>query len=251
MIPTASLLAAVPAGLRDPLLMEYRSILQNYLERRWSPAELSGGRFCEIVYTILHGHASGVFAASPGKPPNFLGACRALESNTHVPRSFQILIPRLLPGLYEVRNNRGVGHVGGDVDSNPMDASAVVNLTTWILSELIRVFHGVPVSTAQAAVNSLAELRTPLVWADGDVKRILHGGLPLKEQVLVLAATSSDPVEISDLLRWTEYKNRGYFLRLVRKMHSDRLVELSANEKSLRILPPGAILVAQVVAECA
>ncbi|WP_157622846.1 hypothetical protein [Solimonas soli] len=249
MIPAGSLFGSLPAGLRDPLLEEYRSILQNFLERRWNPAELSGGRFCEIVYSILHGHASNAYPPSPFKPPNFLAACRALESNGHVPRSFQILIPRLLPGLYEIRNNRGVGHVGGDVDSNPMDAAAVVNLATWILSELIRVFHNVPIGAAQATVNALAELRIPLVWDDGNVKRILHVGLPLKDQVLILAATSAVGVQVSDLLSWTEYENRGYFLRLLRKMHKERLIELSSDEKSVRVLPPGAKALAKIITE--
>jgi hypothetical protein len=120
--PTAAL-AAIPNGLRLPLLSEYQSIAQNYAEHRWSPAELSAGIFCEIVYTILDGHAKGSYPAHPSKPADFVGACRKLEQNIHVPRSFQILIPRLLPALYEVRNNRGVGHTGGDVDPNHMDAT--------------------------------------------------------------------------------------------------------------------------------
>jgi hypothetical protein len=248
MIPAASLFGSLPIGLRDALLEEYRSILQNFMEHRWNPAELSGGRFCEIVYSILHGHASGTYAPSPFKPANFLTACRALESNGNVPRSFQILIPRLLPGLYEIRNNRGVGHVGGDVDSNPMDAAAVVNLTTWILSELIRVFHNAPIAVAQATVNALVDLRTPLVWDDGNVKRILDTGLSLKDQVLILAATNSAGATTSDLVLWTEYKNKAYFIRLLRKMHKERLVELSSDEKLVRLLPPGAKAVTKIIA---
>ena len=210
---------------------------------------MSAGRFCEVVYTVLKGHATGTYASAPSKPANFLAACRALESNAHVPRSFQILVPRLLPGLYEIRNNRGVGHVGGDVDSNPMDASAAVSITTWILCELIRVFHNVPVPVAQKVVDSLAELRIPLVWSDGDVKRVLRAGLPLKDQVLILSATSSTGVATSDLVRWTEYKGTGYFLRLLRKMHKDRLIELSADEKGVRVLPPGLKLLSAIVAK--
>src|SRR6266446_3333192 len=93
-------LTAIPAGLRLPLLAEYQSIVQNYSEHRWSPSELSGGLFCEIVFTILGGHAAGNYAAAPSKPRDFPGACRRLEQNTQVPHSFRILIPRLLPALY-------------------------------------------------------------------------------------------------------------------------------------------------------
>src|ERR1035438_4507741 len=126
MLAVSKALSAVPAGLRTPLLSEYDSLVTNYSEQKWTAAELSGGKFCEIVYTILDGYAKTAYAAKPSKPENFIEACRRLESNSSVPRSFQILIPRLLPPLYEIRNNRNVGHVGGDVDPNHMDATTVL-----------------------------------------------------------------------------------------------------------------------------
>src|SRR5687768_1427742 len=90
----------LPEGLREPLIAEYRSLTQNFLERRWSPAAMSGGKFCEIVYSIIDGYGSGTYAPKPFKPANMLVSCRALENRASVPRSFQILIPRLLPALY-------------------------------------------------------------------------------------------------------------------------------------------------------
>jgi hypothetical protein len=94
MTTAADALAVLPDTLRDELLDEYKSIIRNYAERKWLPSELGGGRFCEIVYSILDGHARGTYPARGTKPGNFVGACRALENNTHVPRSFQILLPR-------------------------------------------------------------------------------------------------------------------------------------------------------------
>ena len=126
-------LSAIPLGLRKPLIAEYQSIVQNFLEHRWLPSELSGGRFSEIVYTILDGHAKSAYPSSPKKPGNFKDACTKLENNTGVPRSFQILIPRVLPALYEIRNNRSVGHVGGDVDPSHMDSAAVLAMCNWVM----------------------------------------------------------------------------------------------------------------------
>jgi hypothetical protein len=136
-----SALSAIPDGLRSPLLAEYQSIVQNFAEHRWSPSELSGGKFCEIVFTILDGYAKSAYASAPKKPRAFDQACKLLENNSQVPRSFQILIPRLLPALFEVRNNRGVGHAGGDVDPNHMDAVFVLTSCNWIMAELVRVFQ--------------------------------------------------------------------------------------------------------------
>ena len=100
MSSTDQALIDIPDGLRNPLIDEYQNIVRNYMERRWTPSELSGGKFCEIVYTILDGFSSGNYASSPMKPDNFVAACRKLETNTSNPRSFHILIPRILAALY-------------------------------------------------------------------------------------------------------------------------------------------------------
>ena len=231
-------LAGIPDGLRKPLLAEFSQIITSFMERRWTSAELSGGRFCEIVYTILDGHALGAYATGPIKPPNFVDACRRLEQNAGEPRSFQILIPRLLPALYEIRNNRNVGHVGGDVDPDFMDSSAVVSIASWILAELVRVFHAVSTDEAQRVVTELAERRLPLVWRSGELRRVLKPDLPLKSQVLLLLASSPGSVNAGDILRWTGYKRKSYFTRLLRELHKRRLVEFNEATAQVELLPP-------------
>ena len=76
-------LTAIPDGLGTPLLAEYQPIIQNYAEHRWSPSELSGGKFCAIVYTILVGNAAGTYTSAPRTPADFVGACRKLEGVAH------------------------------------------------------------------------------------------------------------------------------------------------------------------------
>jgi hypothetical protein len=248
MLQPQDALSTIPAGLRDPLIAEFKDLVQNYLERKWGPAELSGGRFCEVVYTILEGHAKGKYANAPAKPNDFVGACRRFESNTHVPRSFQILIPRLLPGLYEIRNNRNVGHVGGDVSPDVMDASAVISIASWVMAELVRVYHNVSTAEAQGFVDSLAERRLPLVWKSGDLRRVLDPQMTLKDQTLILLASASGSrVGVDDLIRWTDYHNRGYFLRLIRQLHKARFLEFHAATNKVEMLPPGSDYVSQLV----
>jgi hypothetical protein len=246
----ASALSGIPDGLRNPLVSEFSQIVTNFSERRWSSAELSGGRFSEIVYTILEGHARGVYATSPSKPSNFVDACRSLEKNSGEPRSFQILIPRLLPGLYEIRNNRNVGHVGGDVDPDYMDSSAVMAITSWILAELIRVFHGISTEEAQRIVNGLAERKLPLIWKSGNMRRVLKSVLPLRDQILLLLASHSGKVGFDDLLKWTDYKDKAWFKKSLRKLHKERLLEFTESLPSnIELLPPGVEIANELIAK--
>jgi len=247
MVTPATALSALPDGLRHPLLEEFGRIVNNFMERRWTSAELSGGRFCEIVYTILYGRARGTFANSPSKPTNFVAACRQLETNANVPRSFQILIPRMLAALYEIRNNRNVGHVGGEVDPDFMDSSAVLSMASWIVAELVRVFHGVSTEEAQGIVDNLAERRLPLVWKSGEIRRVLNPRLPIKEQILLLIGSVDGRVQADTLFKWTGYKKKAYFVRSLRQLHFDRLIEFSNQTGEVELLPPGVDYVSTLI----
>lgn len=233
------LLANIPESLRVPLIEEYRGICKAFNEGRWKLAALDAGRFCEVAFTIIQGLLSGTFPTSPQKPANFVAACRALETMASVPtgdRSLRILIPRLLPALYEIRNNRNVGHVGGDVVPNKMDATFVREAATWAIAELVRITHGVSTTAAQTAVDALVERTHPLVWEIDGVKRVLAPDMKLGDRVLVLLYTTPGWVAIRQLKSWMHNnKNMG---RLLAGLYDKQLVELTKDH--LIITPLGA-----------
>lgn len=243
----STLLSNIPDGLKKPLITEYNSIVQHYMEKRWTGAELSGGKFCEIVYTILDGHAKGSYLPAPTKPSNFVDACRKLENNSHVPRSFQILIPRMLPALYEIRNNRSVGHVGGDVDPNPMDANAVLAMCSWIVGELIRVVHNTGVDEAQKIVDFITNRKIPLVWETDKVKRVLNPKIKLNNQILLLVASNTSKTKTDELLKWLDYTDKAYFQKTLKKLKKDRAINISDNGTEIEILPPGTLQVEELI----
>lgn len=251
-INPTKLLATLPAGLVEPLLETYREIASNFAEHRWEPSELNGGKFCECVYTILHGAITGTFASNPKKPPRMVDDCRALENlkPTGKPgdRTLRILIPRLLPPLYEIRNNRGVGHVGGDVDPNLMDATAVYSTASWILAELIRVFHNVKTTEAQEAVDALVERKMSLVWSAGNVRRVLDTSMSVADQTLVLLHQSNGWVAEKELLASVEYSSRTmYRTRVLSKLHKARRIELDKKGERARISPTGSAYVEEEI----
>ena len=240
-------LPAIPDGLKKPLLAEYGIITQKFLEGNWRDSSLSGGLFCEIVYTILEGYGSGSFASAPSKPRNFVDACKRLENYSNVPRSLQILIPRLLPPLYEIRNNRNVGHAGGDVDSNQMDATAVVSNASWIMGELIRVFHNTTLDDAQEIVDRITSRKIPLIWDSGRVKRVLNPKISFTNQILLLLSTESKKVDTEILFEWLDYSNKTYYRRMLKDLHKKRMINLSKNFKTVELLPPGNNVVEKLI----
>ncbi len=246
MIPAAQALSAIPLGLRQPLIDCYGEIARNFAEHRWEPAELNGGKFCEVVFFVLDGALSGTFAISPQKPANMVASCRALENqppNAGRPgdRSLRILIPRMLPVLYEIRNNRGVGHVGGDVDPNFQDSTAVFGMASWVMAELVRIFHQISLPEAQATVNALVERKHPIVWQEGGLRRVLDPSLSKGDQSLLLLYSSTDWVEEKDLASWVEYVGLTQFRRRVLvPLHAARAIEYDMVHRRIKLTPLGS-----------
>jgi len=235
-------LCGVPLGLRDPLIESYNSIIKNFLEGRWEPAELNGGKFCEIVFTILKGHIDGAFPTGPSKPSNMADACRALEQadSGKFTRAFRIQIPRMLLALYEIRNNRGVGHAGGDVNPNHMDALVIVGMSKWIMADLVRAFHNIDTVSANSVVDALVERIIPVIWNISGKKRVLSPNLSFKDKTLALVYSNYGAVDEVDLFNWVEHSNISVYRRdVLIRAHKAKLIEYNRISKTIHISPLG------------
>jgi DNA-binding PucR family transcriptional regulator len=150
-------------------------------------------------------------------------------------------MPRALVFVYTLRNKRGIGHVGGDVDANHIDAMTIARVCDWIVCELIRTFHNLSLEEAQDIVDSLAQRNLPEVWNVAGKKRILRDGLTFKDQVLLLCyAEQESTVFAEDLLAWVEYANASRFKsEVLRSLHGERLIEYDRENDQVIISPKG------------
>ncbi len=171
-------------------------------------------------------------------------ACRGLEGGTRQERSIRIQIPRMIIALYEVRNNRSVGHVGGDVDPNHMDALVVLQMAKWIVAEFVRVLHEVDVDDAAETVEALVERETPIIWEVNGARRVLDTTLSMRDKTLVLLHASDGAVSERELVSWVEHSNASVYRRdVLRKAHKARLVEYDSRQQTVTISPRGIELV--------
>jgi hypothetical protein len=239
-LDASTALGHLPTGLRTELLAEFAKITQNYRERRWEPQNLDGGRLSEVVYTILDGYTSGgSYAAKASKSANFGAACKALENRTGYPDSARLTIPRVLVALYEIRNRRGVGHVGGDVDANHMDAEFVLAAAKWVVAELIRLFHNTDIQTATEVVDALVDRTLPVIWEVDGVKRVLDPAIPLQGKTLLLLYADSSPVSDRDLAKYLEQERLANYRRVLDILHKMRMVEWNKTTGMVTLSPSG------------
>lgn len=237
----SQILGQLPLTLKEELVESFNEIVHNFRQNRWGPTELNGGKLCEVVYCIIKGNIDGTYPLRSSKPANMVVACRALEQYPPTfSRSIRVQIPRILIALYEVRNNRGVGHVGGEVDPNHMDATMVLYLSKWIMSELVRIFHNLDTTTATNVVETLINKEQPLIWQIGDKKRILNKNLSMKNKTLLLLYSEPNSVTDNKLFEWTDHTNMAVYKRdILCRGHREIIWEYNKSTHELSISPLG------------
>ncbi len=240
-------LAGIPKLFRTRLIKAYLDLKKNALESRNDAAGVAVGKFCETTVRFLQSKLLSSYTPFGTHIPNFPDECRRLMSSpsSSGTESERQIVPRALVFLYTMRNKRGIGHVGGDVDANSIDIAAMAKTTDWVICELIRVNHGLSLEEAQDIVDGLAVRQLPTIWEVAGKRRVLRDGLDTKEKALLLLYSCADStVLLDDLCEWIEYSNLSVFRdKIVLPMHKSRLLEFDKETESVVLSPKGAALV--------
>jgi hypothetical protein len=240
-------LESLPTALRSPLIAEFEAALSEYRAADWEKVGLKAGKFCEIAYCICLGHAEGKFPEKLRKPDNFPKACERLQDHNVVKgRSLCIQVPRVLVALYELRNNRAIGHVSSEISPNHMDAELYIRIMKWVLAEFIRNFSKMQLDESHAVVEAITARTYHIVWTSGDIRRILDPAKTAIEKVLILLYGSDNAISIKQLSTWIEYQNMSRFKKnVIEQLHKQALIHFDRNSENVRILPPGQLFVEQ------
>jgi hypothetical protein len=90
-------------------------------------------------------------------------------------------IPRSLRLVYDIRNKRDTAHLSDGIDPNLQDATLVVTVIDWVLAELIRLYHNVPVNTASKIVDGIVKRVAPVVQDFNGFLKALNSKLGVSE----------------------------------------------------------------------
>ena len=246
MTPESLLKSKYPGELVDALLQAYKEIESNFVLRKWKASELDAGHFVEAARRIIESELTGKFTPISQKLNNFSEAVLKSYEQASGDESLRILIPRVLKAIYNIRNKRGVGHIGS-VSPNEMDSTLILYSTKWVLAEFIRLASGIASDKAQAIVDKVIERRIELIWKHGDITRILAEKLKAEEKIIVLLFDESPQMD-EKLLAIIEYSNVTTFNKILKRLHSDRLIEFSQNG-NCQITPKGMIAAESIIAK--
>jgi len=245
---SSDLKAKLPPDLVDVLLSSYDELKQNFYIGKHEPSELNGGKFCEACFRILqHETNGGSYAPIGTSVPDLIGKLRDFEKlpATSANESFRIHIPRVLVTIYNIRNKRGVGHLGGDVNPNSIDSSLLVACADWVMAELFRIYYQCSLDEAQGIVNAIIQRRLNLIHEIETKKRVLLPSLSSRNQtLLLLSSIYPNKAMVDDLISWIEPSNKSRYQNdILRQLHKDRLIEYDKSGWCV-ILPTGLSYVA-------
>ncbi|MFZ5552103.1 MAG: hypothetical protein ACOZCO_03230 [Bacteroidota bacterium] len=242
-----SALLGINDDFRDKIIEVYIELKKRYAKSFYSDeydaVGISSGKFCEYVYRFLEFEIFKKYTPFDKHISNFPSELNKLTQapSASANESLRVIIPRALLLIYTLRNKRGIGHIGGDVQANEIDIATIVKNTDWVICELIRIYHNLSLEEAQLIVNSLNIKMLPDIWNIDGKKRILKNGLSFSEKTLLLLYNELDnSANIKDLFNWVEYSSLSmYKSKIILTLHKEKLIEFDQTTLNVTISPKG------------
>ncbi len=236
--------AASDKVLSDHIVDSYKEVERNYFIKSWKTSELDAGHFVESIRRLLELKLFGKYTPiSKGLPP-FNDKTMLSYVNSSGDDSYRIHIPRALLTVYGIRNKRGVGHLS-NVSPNHLDATFIVSSVKWVLAEIVRINSSYRPDETSRIVDHIVDRSVEGIWESSDITRILVEGLSLKEQIIFLLYATNETFD-QKILEIIEYKNRAYFKRTLKQLHSARYIEYRPTGECL-ISPKGIAYAEEII----
>lgn len=240
-------LQGIDDEFRDKIIDLYIELKKRYVRSFFSDeydaVGLSSGKFCETLFRFLEKEIFSKFTPFNKHISNFPVEINKLIQSpvSQGNESVRIIIPRALLLLYTLRNKRGIGHVGGDIEANAIDIGTIIKIADWIICELIRIYHSLNISEAQLIVDSLNVKIIPVIWNVDGKKRIIKNGMSYSQKVLILLYNElGNKATIKELFEWSEYSSFSVFKsKMLGPLHKEKLIEYNLQDLIVTISPTG------------
>jgi len=211
--------------LIENLIECYRLVKKKYYLGNYRPCSHEAGRFAEVVMRMLQQTTKGNYTPLGTSLPNFADEVKKLAqlSTSSFCESIRIQIPRTLQVIYDIRNKRDVGHVGGEVDANFSDATLSYTSCSWVLTELLRIYYTSNIDEAQKLVNDTIKIKIPIIQDFDGFLKILKPNLSLPNKILALLYyRASKGATKQELKLWLKKVRTDHFNSTLYRLEHDK-----------------------------
>lgn len=173
----------IEASITHELIETYEELLSKHRSRDLEGALTKAGRFVEHTLRAIEYLCT---SKTPTEIKSVQQTIRQLENQTALPESLRLLIPRVVGMIYSLRSKRDAVHVK-EIDPIQIDVSLVVSAASWVIAELIRLYHVSDEKDVVSAMNILSRTAIPMIEAiDGEV--FVGQKVPAVMEMLLLLA---------------------------------------------------------------
>lgn len=217
-----ALYSKIDTHLVEYLTNHYKELKQKFSLSQYEPSQLNCAKFAEVVLRILEFVTKGNYTPFD-KDVSLDALAKQLEllPKDKFPDPIRIHIPRILRAIYDIRNKRGVAHIG-EINPNLMDATFVVSACDWIMAELIRLYHTGDPNEAQKIIDSIAERKVPIIEEFGEDLKVLIPSLSVADKILVILYKKYPSfVPTNDLKNWIKTKSPSHIATVLGHLDED------------------------------
>jgi hypothetical protein len=223
------------------MVSHFQQMTEEFQKANWEQAIGKAGKFVEAALKALWVHVGKTLP--PGRRFKVGDVIRGLANLPlgSFDDAVRLTIPRGCDFIFDIASNRGARHDPDEVDPNEIDAMAVVAVSSWTMSEMLRYSQkgSIDRSRVQALLRALSERRYPHI-EDVDGRVYFHLPRLSARAVGLLQLWYRYPARMSkDEL--FESITRHRFSKSNARMAVSRLVKLADDDGTgrLRLLQPG------------
>jgi hypothetical protein len=188
----ASLKRVFEPAVADDIIASYEKLLGEHRKGDSEAALNSGGKFVEHVLRAIEFVRTG---KTPPEIKSVAGTIKNIEGETKLPESLRLLVPRIASSMmFDIRSKRGAAHVK-EINPRLIDVTLAANAASWVLAELVRLYHVADEKAVAEAMVVLMKGHLPLVERFEDEITVTTPLPPDTEVLLMVAASEPDGID--------------------------------------------------------
>ncbi len=181
-----NLSASIDPKVVRAVVRSYGVLVAKHRKRDLDGCLNEAGKFVEHVLRAVEFVRTGT---APAEIKSVTATVKEIEKDKALPETLSVLVPRIAQAMvYDVRSKRGAVHVKG-IDPRAIDAQLSVQAASWIVAELVRLYHVDDEGEVGIAMATLMRTALPMVEVFGD-ETVVTADVRSEVEMLLLVAQS-------------------------------------------------------------
>ena len=229
--------------LVESLIKEFLDLERRFVLGDWEPATLDGGQFAEIASRIVYHIDANNLNRRKGVDDCLGYVEDENNSNQHAfpHRRTALHLCRVLRTIYKFRSQRGAVHIDPDYTANEMDATLIMSLSRWTMSELLRVFWTGPKPDIAQVIREIVRFEVPAILVIDNKPLVLRTDCTVEEEILLLLHNAGERGMTRKLIGESVPKSAPQVTTAIKKLISPSLREAVKRADATYVLTPNGV----------